>query len=44
MMGIKLKEAMDELGIECQLQYEGGPPFKEYKSLQDFIIRKLKSL
>ena len=43
MLGIKLKEAMDKLEIECQLQYRGGPPVKEYKSYQDFIIRKLKS-
>lgn len=44
MMGIKLKEAMDELGMECHLQYVGGPPVTEYKSLYDFIIRKLKSI
>jgi hypothetical protein len=43
-MGIKLKEAMDELGMECHLQYKDGPPVKEYKSHYDFIIRKLKSL
>jgi acetyl esterase/lipase len=43
-MGIKLKEVMDELGIECQLQYKNGKPVTKYKSQQDFIIRKLKSL
>lgn len=42
-MGIKLKEAMDELGMECHLEYTGGPPVSEYESLEDFIIRKLKS-
>jgi len=43
-MGIKLKEAMDKLGMECHLQYVDGPPVTEYKSHYDFIIRKLKSL
>ena len=42
-MGIKLKEAMDELGMECYLEYTGGPPVPDYESLEDFIIRKLKS-
>ena len=44
MLGIKLKEAMDELGMECYLEYADGPPVTEYKSHYDFIIRKLKSL
>ncbi len=43
-LGIKLKEAMDELGMECHLEYKDGPPVGEYESLQDFIILKLKSL
>lgn len=42
-MGIKLKEAMDELGMESYLEYTGGPPVPEYESLEDFIIRKLRS-
>jgi len=42
--GIKLKEAMDKLGMECYLEYKDGPPVTEYESLHDFIIRKLKSL
>ena len=42
--GIKLKEAMDKLGMECYLEYKGGPPVTEYESQQDFIIQKLKSL
>lgn len=42
--GIKLKEAMDELGMECHLQYFDGPPVTEYKSHDEFIIRKLKLL
>jgi len=44
MLGIKLKEAMDELEMECYLEYADGPPVTEYKSHYDFIIRKLKSL
>jgi hypothetical protein len=44
MLGIKLKEAMDELGMECYLEYEDGPQVTEYESLQDFIISKLRSL
>lgn len=44
MLGIKLKEAMDKLGMECYLEYKDGPPVTEYESQQDFIIRKLKSL
>jgi len=45
MFGIKLKDAMwDYLGMECHLEYKGGPPVSEFKSQQDFIIRKLKSL
>ena len=44
MLGIKLKEAMDELGLECYLEYADEPPVTEYKSHYDFIIRKLKSL
>ncbi len=43
-LGIKLKEAMDELGMECYLEHEDGPQVTEYESLQDFIISKLKSL
>ncbi|MCP4312832.1 MAG: alpha/beta hydrolase fold domain-containing protein [Bacteroidetes bacterium] len=45
MLGIKLKEAMEVyLGMECHLEYKGGPPVTAYESQQDFIIRKLKSL
>ena len=43
MMAIRLKEAMDELRIECRLQYVDGQPVTEYKSHYDFTIRKLKS-
>ena len=44
MLGIKLKEAMYYEGMECYLEYKGGPPVTEYESQQDFIIQKLKSL
>ena len=44
MLGIKLKEAMDELGMESYLEYVDGPQITEYDSLQDFIIRKLNAL
>ena len=43
MLGIKLKEAMEDIpGMECYLEYKGGPPVTEYASQQDFIIQKLK--
>jgi lysophospholipase L1-like esterase len=43
-LGIKLKEAMEVyLGMECHLEYKGGPSVTEYESQYDFIIRKLKS-
>jgi len=40
-MGIKLKEAMEALGLECHVQYPDGPPIPDYKSQHDFIVRKL---
>jgi hypothetical protein len=30
--------------MECYVEYVEGPQITEYKSQQDFIIRKLKSL
>ena len=44
LLGIKLKEAMDELGMECYLEYKNGPPVTEYESQNEFIIRKLEGL
>jgi acetyl esterase/lipase len=44
LLGIKLKEAMDELGMENYLEYRDGPPIEAYASQYDFIIQKLKSL
>jgi len=42
-LGIKLKEAMDRLGIECHVQYKDGPPVTEYPSPVQFMIRKLSA-
>jgi hypothetical protein len=39
--GIKLKERMDELGLEADLKYPGANT--KYRSTADFLIRKLKS-
>ncbi|MHC4331390.1 MAG: alpha/beta hydrolase fold domain-containing protein, partial [Planctomycetota bacterium] len=40
MFGIKLKEKMDELGVEADLKYPGART--TYESNADFFIRKLK--
>lgn len=40
MFGIKLKEKMDELGVEADLKYPGART--TYRSSTDFFIRKLK--
>jgi acetyl esterase/lipase len=40
--GIKLKEQMDALGIECHVQYPGGATVDGYASGVEFIIQKLK--
>ena len=40
-LGIKLKKAMDPLGIECLVQYPGGPKITAYSGPEDFIIKKL---
>ena len=39
--GIKLKEQMDRLHLECHLQYPGGPPDSTYKGPVEFVIDKL---
>ena len=41
LLGIRLKEAMDKLGIECHVEYKGGPPVKGYSSANDFLVKKL---
>ena len=40
-MGFKLQEAMAKIGLECHVQYKGGPAITSYKSQQDFLIKKL---
>ena len=42
-LGIKLKEQMDKLGIECWTQYPGGPAVTQYRNVVDFLIAKLKA-
>ena len=41
MMGIKLKEAMDELGVECHVEYGGGPKNGDYENMVEFLLKKL---
>ena len=41
MFGIKLKEKMDELGLEADLKYPGAET--TYQSQADFFIKKLKA-
>ena len=40
-MGIKLKEAMDELEIECHVQFPDGPSPETEDSQTEFLIRQL---
>ena len=40
-MGIKLKEAMDKLDLECHWEYSGGPKDKSYNDVMAFILKKL---
>lgn len=40
-MGIKLKEAMDKLGIECHVVYQGSSRDREYKNVPEFLAKKL---
>ena len=40
-LGTRLQEAMRELGIECHVEYPGGPPIARYPSRLDFLIKKL---
>ena len=41
--GIKLKEQMDRLHIECHLKYPGGPSDQQYQSPIQFMIDKLNN-
>lgn len=40
-LGLKLKEAMDKLGLECHVTWRDHPS-KEYRSLHAFLSAKLK--
>lgn len=40
-MGIKLREAMDELGLECHVDYSGGPKDNNYEDMVEFLLKKL---
>ncbi|MCO8121269.1 alpha/beta hydrolase [Stieleria sp. TO1_6] len=43
LMGVKLKEAMDEIGIESHVMYPGGPELESYRDPIEFILSKLKA-
>jgi acetyl esterase/lipase len=40
--GVKLKETLDRMGVECHLVYRGSPHAK-YRDHLDFLVKKLKS-
>ncbi len=40
MFGVKLKEAMDQVGVECNFQARNMPQ-KRYRDMVDFLTRKL---
>jgi acetyl esterase/lipase len=42
-LGMRLKEQMDKLGVECHLQYQGGPRDPNYRNVVEFLVAKLKS-
>jgi len=39
--GIKLKEQMDHLQVECHLRYQGGPANPDYAGPIEFLVAKL---
>lgn len=41
LLGIKLKEAMDELGIECSVTWNGNPS-KRYEDIHAFLVEKVR--
>jgi acetyl esterase/lipase len=41
LLGIKLKEAMDRLSIECHVEYAGGEKPRDYASQTVFLVTKL---
>ena len=40
-LGMKLKERMEALGLECHLNYEGSPKRSRYRNQSEFIVEKL---
>ena len=40
-LGTGLQDVMRELGIECHVEYPGGPPIAGYSSRLEFLIKKL---
>ena len=40
-MGIKLKEKMDSMGMECHCDYKGGPEVDAYQGQNAFLIHHL---
>jgi acetyl esterase/lipase len=40
-MGFKLQDAMEKLGLECHVEYKGGPKISDFSSQHDFLIKKL---
>ena len=42
MFGVKLKERLDQVGVEAYVCYKGHR-CKKYPSLNDFLVAKLKS-
>lgn len=43
LLGLKLKEAMDRLGLECHVTGPGLPDEDQYGSLDTFLLKKVKS-
>lgn len=41
MMGIKLKEAADRIGVECYNDYVDCPPIEKYEDQTEFLLDKL---
>jgi len=41
LLGLKLKEAMEKLGLEC-IVTDRNHPSDKYRNLQDFLIQQLR--
>jgi acetyl esterase/lipase len=40
-LGIKLKEQMDKLGVECHVNYRGATSQPKYRNVVEFLVAKL---